>query len=231
MDFLSLEHKSIQNLAPNLSFQLNLHNFPPQTLHSSNMHFDSSEPSGMLFFSMSISYQFFYPPESYPDPSRSDGTLASVQPSKTQSIFYFKSCLQSLGLRSLWGGSVLEAYSLYLSAPMSCQMGWEGARGLGYGHGRTRTSWLIQDPALLVLGGLSSLKWKKVCPGIGTDATQGEMGDHQDSGSFFDADNPFLHLPSSPPPPIKFFWMQTTRKLKTPTTDKELRDWGPEAGS
>lgn len=47
--------------------------------------------------------------------------------------------------------------------------------------------------------GLSSLKWKKVCPGIGTDATQGEIGDHQDSGSFSDADNPFLYPHSSPP--------------------------------
>lgn len=77
-------------------------------------------------------------------------------------------------------------------------------------------------PCFVGLWGLSSLKWNKVCPGIGADATKGEMGDHQVSGSFSDADNLFPHPHC---PPISFSECKQPENSR-PTTDKKLRDWG-----
>lgn len=164
MDLLSLEPKSTQNLLPTcfssltfITFLHKLYTLAKVGKSSYMLCFDSSESSGILFFSMFICaiLPILLPPESCPDPSGSDD-LITVQPSKAQSISYFKSCLQNI---CHWSTAVppgqicSEASFLCLSMPTSCQMAWEGAGGLDYGHRRTRTMWPVQGPALLVFWG------------------------------------------------------------------------------
>lgn len=161
MDCLSLEcRKSVQNLAPmylsSSIFITFFHKFytvarldESSFVHA--VHFYSSEPLGMLFSSMFICPSPTNASTSgrCPDPSRSDGSLTTVQLSKAQSISYFKSCLVSL--KCLRGRSVSEASSLSASqAPGSarcrqhggiCGMSHRGfrkgsleSRGLGLGE-------------------------------------------------------------------------------------------------
>lgn len=201
MDFLSLEHKSSQNLAPTclsiLIFITCFHKlYTPARLDGfSYMECILILQSHQECCSFPCLYVYILPvlltpslPGSCPDPSRSDGTFTSIQ-----SIFYFKSCLQSFSLWSLQSRSVLDAYSI--SLPQSPAK-WDERKLRDWAMVIAEQGLCGQSKILggfVGFGGLSSLKWKKVCPGIGAGATKEEMGDHQDSGSFSDAHNPFPH--------------------------------------